>query len=73
MVVLFIFGYVLLRWPLEKLGLESTKAKIRNLYLNYDTRQRSKTAYGLLYYILRLLIVCILASKVSYGIQIAAI
>ena len=69
--VLITFSYVLLKWPLEKLGLESTKAKIRNLYLNYDTSQRSKTAYGLLFYLLRLLIIAILVTKISYCFQAA--
>jgi hypothetical protein len=71
--VLVTFCYVLLKWPLEKLGLETTKAKIKNLYLNYDTRQRSKAAYGLLFYLLRLLIVAILVVKISYGIQAVVI
>ena len=60
MTVLATFCYVLIKWPLQMLGQESTKAQIKNLYLGLNTRHRSNVLFGLTFYFSRILVIAIL-------------
>ena len=64
-----IIAQFIIRKKLEELNSAATKSKFGNLYLNLDTRIRSKVLFGMMFFVQRLLLVPVLAFKSSFSLQ----
>ena len=60
---------LMLRKDLEELNNLTTRGRIGNLYLNLDTRKRSRVMFGLMFFVQRCLVVLLLAIESSFALQ----